>query len=203
MNPWNRIQAEHDAIRSLSQLYEDAQRCKELYEHAQMSLPEPLKRFLGLEVPAGQSANQERLTFQVPAPSRKRPDGADMDWVWVRIQDCTPTTLICAALRAAGGSLQSREAIEAVQKLKDLPGGSIYNSATRLQREQVLDRADGWWHLTKPDTAPIIDGDVVWGAPATFDKIELATHRRLAILHILSFYEAGLQIVQLVEQLRN
>ncbi len=50
MSPWNRIQAETEAIQSLVQLYDQARKCQDLFERAQMALPEPLKRFLGLDV---------------------------------------------------------------------------------------------------------------------------------------------------------
>jgi hypothetical protein len=169
-----------------------------------MALPEPLKRFLGLDVAERESAAaQPKLVAQIPPPQRKRPEGASSEWVWVKIEDCTPTTLITAVLRSAGGGLGSRAAIEAVQKLKpELPSGSIYNSATRLQKEGVIDRSDGW-RLAKPEAAPIIADTVLWGAPATLDKMELAAHRREAILHVLKHFEMGLQVVQLVEQLKN
>lgn len=203
MSPWNRIQAETDAVQSLVQLYDQARKCQDLFERAQMALPEPLKRFLGLDVGEHSSTAAPRLVAQIPPPQRKRPEGTSGEWVWVRIQDCTPTTLISAVLRAAGGVLSSRAAIEAVQRLKsELPSGSIYNSATRLQKSGVIDRTSGW-RLTKPDSAPIIDGDVLWGTTSMFDKMELAAHRREAILHVLKHFEMGLQIVQLVEQLKN
>lgn len=203
MSTWNRIQAETEAVQSLVKLYEQAQACREAYERAQMALPEPLKRFLGLVIESEGITQKSVLAPTIPPPQRRRPEGVGSDWFWVNVKDCGPNTLIAAVLRSAGGVLSSKDVIDRVQALHSgFPSGSIYNAATRLQKEGYLDRTAGW-RLTKPDSAPIIDGEVVWWTAANFQKQETAAHRREAILHVLRHFQMGLMVVQIVEQLRN
>ena len=204
---WDRIQSETEAIQSLVSLYEQARRCRELYDRAQMALPEPLKRFLGLDQPEHKSSAPTRLTANIPAPQKKRPDGADADWLWVNARECSPTTLIPAVLRAASEPLSAKAVIEAVTNLApQLVTGSIYNASTRLQRTGIINRSGGRhgkWELKKPETAAVIDDGFLWGAKSMFLKDELAAHRREAIMHVLKHFEMGLELVQIVEQLRN
>jgi hypothetical protein len=201
---WPRIEAESQAIQSLVQLYEQAKKCQQLYEQAHMALPEPLKRFLGIEPVGNSNHSSSRPTLQIPQPSnRKPPEGAAQDWLWVNVRHCTPSTLIAAVLRQAPEML-TKQVIARVTSLNpDIVTGSIYNAATRLETTGLIDRKDGVWQIKNQSSAPIIDNDVVWWNAQMFQVHEKAAHRRDAILYILSHFETGLEILQIVEQLQN
>jgi hypothetical protein len=80
--------------------------------------------------------------------------------------------------------------------------GSISNIGTRLNGKSIQRQDDGWV-IVDPSKAGIIKDGFLWGPPSIFEKHELAAHRRDAILHLLKHYNAGLQAVQIVEQLHN
>lgn len=179
-----------------------ARKCLQLHERAHMAPPEPLRRLLGIE--HLEAATPARLTAQIPPPHKNRPQRANSEWIWIPAKDAAPTSLLPAVLLASPEPMSAGEAIDGVLNLAPtLIKGSIYNSGTRLQKEGIIDRKAGLWHVIKPERVGVIDDGLLWGHPSMFGKEELAIHRREAILHILRHFQMGLQIVQLVEQLRN
>jgi hypothetical protein len=200
---WDRIQAEEAAFQSLLAFYEQAKKTRELYERARMPLPPRLKRFLDLDATESQTGKpRQRLGVDIPPPDVSRPTDIPPDWVWVPIENCIPVTLIQAVIRLSGKTMPGRDVIEQIVKLRpNIPSGSIYNAATRLEKNEILHRESGQWTLVKD--GPLIEGGMVWGEPSMFAKEELAAVRRQAILHVLKYFSGGLEIMQLIEQLRN
>ena len=196
----DRLGQEREAIQSLMELLEVADKCRRLHERANMSLPEPLKRVLGI----GVNGMVEPQRIEVPAPEVKsRPAEAESNWIWFRASEALPTSLVLAVLRAHGSDLTVREVISRTQEyLKKASAGTIANIGTRLDNAGIIERSPDGWRLLKLDRAPVMLEGFLWGPQAIFDKQEVATYRRDMILHVLGFFETGLQLLQLVERLK-
>lgn len=193
--------AELEATRSLMELYEQAKKCQLLFERAHMALPEPLRRVLGITSPAVKSIAPPNIT----APEKPAmPLDAGPDWAWIKASDAAPGTLVLAALRAAKAPLRPKDLIDFVTGiLPEVPAGTIYNVGPRLEAQQIISRDDDGWALVKPESAGLIYKGHFWGPPSAFGKIEQAAQRRAALLHVLGFHPAGLQIMQILEQLKR
>lgn len=197
----DRMGSEQRALRSLLQLMDQAEECRKLYERANMALPEPLKRILGLSDSAGAPA--QSVVISPPPEPANRPEQAMSDWLWIDARNATPTVLVLALLRASS-PLNVRDVIEGVQQiLPDAAKGSINNIGTRLDNDGVISRDDEGWWLVDADSAGILSGGYVWGPAAIFGKPELASHRRDAITHLLGAIRGGLQASQILEHLKT
>ena len=200
----DRFNAEREAVQSLMEMYEQSKKCQQLFERADMALPEALQRFLGMNGNSPKAAGHARSTAHIPAPTRPHePEGAEPDWIWINVQDSSPTSAALAILRAAKEPVRAKDIVARVTELlPTVPRGSIANVGTRLEGKLIERTPDGW-KLLNPAKAGIIRDGLLWGPPAIFSKQELAAHRRDAILHVLKHYPSGLQTVQIVEQLHN
>lgn len=196
----DRLNVEQRAMRSLLDLMESAEECRKLFERANMALPEPLKRFLGISDNFGGAVPQ----VVIPPPEKSpRPPEARADWIWIHQSAATPNVLVPAILRGES-PIRAREVIERVQAI--LPSanrGTINNVGTRLDSENVIGRSDEGWWLADPDKGAVLFQDHVWGPAEVFGSVELAAHRREAIVHLLRLIRGGLQISQVLEQLKT
>jgi hypothetical protein len=201
----DQIQVEEDAYESVKVVLAAARRCQELYERAGLVLPQRVQWLLGVAPPPAAVRGEARGVAQLPPPELPdRPKTAASDWIAVPAADGTVTTVALAVLRVAGGPMRSRDVRESVMNiLPATTSGSVANAGTRLVAEEVIDRSNDGWILLKPERAPILQDGRLWGPPDIFVKQEVAAHRREAILHILTHFPTGLQIVQIVEQLKN
>ena len=201
---YDRIRAEEEAVQSLMELYQQSKKCQQLYERAGMGIPEALQRFLGMNGNSHKAAGNSRTSPSIPAPTRpKEPEEAQPDWIWVHVEDATPTRVALAILRSAKGPVRPKDVISSVTDLlPNVPRGSISNIGTRLFGD-LIEKTDDGWKLLKPERAGIIQDGMLWGPPVIFGKEELAAQRRDAILHVLKLFPSGLQIVQIVEQLHH
>ena len=199
----DKLQAEAEAVQSLLNLYELARKTKQLYDRAGLAIPDRLQKFITSDNPEDRRAGRSSLT--VPRPTdRKPPEAAGDDWLWVDVRHCAPSTLIPAVILSTSEILSGQQVLDRVQELNPLLNrGSIYNAANRLVTEGVLDRSEREWRIPTTSGNPILQGDLVWGPEPFFQVQEKAAHRREAILYLLSQYESGLMVVQLVEQLKN
>jgi hypothetical protein len=193
--------AELEASRSLVDLIEQAKKCQSLYERANMALPEPLRRVLGMNGSGGGNTVPSNIT---PPEKPPMPSDALPDWIWIPVIDAMPTSVVTAILRTAKAPLRPKEIIERVtQVAPEIPAGTIYNVGPRLERRGVIRRNEAGWELADIENAGVIHKGYLWGAPAVFEKQELASQRRAALLYILGFHPTGLQIVQIVQQLKR
>jgi hypothetical protein len=202
----DRIDAERQAITSLMELYEQADKCRKLYERAELTLPEALQRFLGMsEQAAKQSVNRPMgNTVKIPEPAKKDgPDGANSDWVSIDAASASATAIALAVLRGAGAAVRPKDLFQRVTDvLPGVPSGTLANIGTRLGGD-VIARGEDGWRLSKPEMAGILYAGRLWAPLSILTKQELAAHRREAIFHVLKHFPTGLQTVQLVEQLQN
>jgi hypothetical protein len=189
-----------EAANSVVELIEQAERCKRLHERHGLALPEILKRILSVNG-AGNHLIAPRFT---PAPEYKaRPAEAQPDWICIRLEDATPTSIALAHLRAAKGPVRAKDIVAAVQSvLSNVPSGSIANIGSRLDGK-LIKRNDNGWTLNKPENAGVISDGLLWGRVEIFGKHEMAAHRRDAILHVLQFFPSGLQTSQIIEELKK
>jgi len=193
--------AEMEATRSLVELYEQAKKCQALFERAHMALPEPLRRVLGMNSVTERSSAPPNISGPEKPPM---PVDAGPDWIWIKASEAAPATVVLAILRAANGPLRPKEIIEQViSVLNDVPAGTVYNVGPRLESKQVIRRSEEGWELIKPESAGLIHKGFLWGPISAFGKQELAAQRRTALLHVLSFHPTGLQIVQILQQLKR
>jgi hypothetical protein len=191
--------AELEAQRSLLDLYEQATKCKTLFERANIALPEVLKRVLGMNG-AGYKAN----VSHVSAPERPpMPPEAGQDWISIREKEAMPTGIVLAILRKAKGPVRAKDLNARVMEvLPHVLRGSISNIGTRLKGKAIRLTDEGW-EVIAPESAGVLYKGFLWGPPAIFAKQELASHRRDSILHILAHFQTGLQTVQIVDELRK
>jgi len=195
----DRLRSEEEAFASLTELLASARRTKMLFENAGMALPEPLKRVLGMN---GLGRAETTRPHMPPIQRASVPDEAQDDWISVRAQESTPTSVVLAVLRGAKGPMRAKDVVSTVTKiLPNVPRGSINNIGSRLR--QKIRRTKEGWMLVNPESSPLLDNEYLWGPQAVFEKTEVAAHRRESILHLLSGHQSGLQIVQIVEQLRQ
>jgi hypothetical protein len=192
--------AEQEAIRSLLEVYERAEHSRQLYERANMAIPEPLRRFLGV---SESPAKGPRLVASVPAPDRPAPPDAEPGFISIETKVASPATLAVAVLREVGQPMRAKDVIARVVELNpDTAPGSVANAATKLDGTAIK-RTDSGWTLLPSAKAGILFENRVWGPPTLFGKYELAAHRREAVVHLLHAYRSGLQTLQIMEQLRS
>jgi hypothetical protein len=196
----DQISAEEEAVQSLADLLAQAKKCRMLYERANMSLPEPLRRALGMNGLGRAMPVRPRIP---PLERQTRPQEAQENWISIETKYATPTTLGPAILRAAKKAMRAKDVVAAITRmLPDVHRGSIANIGARLEGK-VINRTSEGWTLIDQAKAGILHGGMLWGPPEIFGKTELAAHRREAILHLLGCFPGGLQIIQIVEQLRE
>jgi hypothetical protein len=131
------------------------------------------------------------------------PPAAKSDWVWIRQEDATPTSIALALLRAAKEPVRARDIVAQVMEiLPNVPKGSVNNIGTRLSGK-LIGRTEDGWRLISQDSAGMLNEGYLWGPREIFQKYELAAHRRDVILHVLVFFQSGLQSRQLLDQLRH
>lgn len=195
------LKAETEALRSLADLLEQAEKVKGMFERAGSALPDALQRLVRSN---GHSRSHQLEAAFKPANT---PPEFEADWVWVDLKSAVAGTLALAVLRASPEALTTREIHERVQKLpgmSDVLMGTIANAGTRAFENHVITRTeDGQWLLTEPSKAAVIYGDHIWGRPEAFQMQELASHRRDAIVYLLRQNPIGLQQMQIVAQLRQ
>ncbi len=198
---WGRIDAEREALKSLMDLYDLAKKCQQLHEAAEMPVPESLKRFLGMSEHTG-NTNIAKEGGSVGPPAHKPPPEAAADWISIEVSGASVSSVALAILRRAG-TMRPRDLNETVlNKLPTATAGSVANMGTRLQGT-VIDRTEDGWKLLDTEAAGIITNERLWGPVSAFGTQDIAAHRRESVLHILKAYPTGLQIVQIVDQLRK
>ena len=154
------------------------------------------------------NGNGKRSTrISIPAIDRDyRPVqavGAQEEWLSIPAVEGTATSLVLAALRDKTTPVPVRRVGELVAEINPrIPLGTIHNIGTRLSASGLIARTDDGWSLLQNEMAPLLDHGYLWGPRTVFDKQDLAAHRREAILHVLECFSSGLQVVQIVEQLK-
>jgi hypothetical protein len=198
----SKFEAEHKAVESLSNLYAIAAECKKLHEAAGLSLPGTLLRIFSDQKIASSSRTP---VIMIPGIERDQiPKEANDDWISIHVSAATPTTLAMALLRKASHPLRPKELVDLVEKvIPAVSSGTVYNLGFRLEKEGTLLKRDDGWTLAKPEIAPLLSDDLLWGPKEAFAKPDIAAHRREAIIHILRMDRSGLQIVQLVAKLHD
>lgn len=195
------FQAVSEAYQKFAQVLKELEVSKRLFESAGEPLPEQLKEFFG----GGRSNGRNPISrLNIPQPHRdKRPAEASDDWISIATQDVAATNLTLAVLRSANGPVRASDVADLVSSINpDVTRGAISNIGTRLNGTLISRTEDGWT-LTDKSKAGIICDGYFWGPVDIFEVQEKAAHRREAILQILLNFVSGLQIVQLVEQLRG
>lgn len=198
-----KFKAEMLAFQAFSRLLEQAEACAAAFTNASIEVPEPLKRLLA-EEPEGEDESKDAQLSLIPPIKREHVPGvAERDWVSIPIKECTATSVTLAVLRNAVVPMRSRDVKNAVcGLLSSASDGVVSNIATRL-RDSLIRVDDQGWSLVALECAPVLDGEFLWGPPGIFQKQEIAAHRREAIILILERYQSGLQIVQIVDELRR
>lgn len=202
------LDVELQAAQALVALYEQAKRCKQLYESAGLVIPEPLQRFLGIGTVTENGAKSLRSPatkgfITPPIDPEARPVEAE-DWIYLPIQDAAPQSIALAYLRAAAKPVRHKDLVSYITNLlPNVPSGSISNIGTRMFAEGILASTEEGWIINDPARGGILGREVIWGPPSIFSSQEVAAHRRHAILHVLRQFPGGLQVVQIVEQLKS
>jgi hypothetical protein len=198
---WDQIQSEQDACESYSALLAQARKCQELYVRAGLALPDRVQRLLGVTSDSG-----AKTTPRIPPPEKRSPPKeAGADWIAINASDAIVTTVVLAILRNGnGGRTRVKDLNDRVMELlPESTSGSVANAGTRLTTDRVIDRDEEGWRLLKPERAAVLQDGVLWGLVAVFSSQEIAAHRRAAELHVLKQFPSGLQMVQIVEQLKS
>jgi hypothetical protein len=200
----DQLTAEQDAYQSVVELYQQIQKSVQLHQRAGLQIPDVLRRAMSVNGSGSKSNGRVASVSHIPAPMwRNKPDEAKPDWIRVELKQCTPTALVLAILRESKGPVRHRDLVTRVSEiLPHVPSGSISNVGTRLEGKLIERTPDGW-KLIDIQSAGIMKDGALWGPPSIFGKYELAAHRREAILYLLEHHETGLELVQIVEELRK
>lgn len=198
--PEEKFKAEMFAYQSFTKLLEDAKACVDAFYRANLEVPIPLKRLMGLGV---ENEGFHQLALISPIKREHIPTEAGTDWISIPVDQCLPTTVTLAVLRREGGRMKSRDVKDAVcAMVPNTSPTAVANIATRL-KDNLIGMGEDGWELLDQDSAPVIDNGYLWGPPSVFQKQEVAAHRREAIQRILENYPSGLQIVQIVDELKR
>ena len=195
--PWA---VEVEAYQSFTELLAQAERCRQLFERANIAIPEPLKRLLGTSDVFGRGPQRALI----PPPERIGPPEAEPGWISIDLKDAISTTIVLCVLRSSHPQpLRPKDVLARVLELRpEVSAGTIANIGSRLDGKQIR-RSEGLWALISPEKGAVLYQGRLWGDPGIFDKYELASHRREAILHVLRHFTGGLQNLQILEQLKT
>jgi len=186
-----------EAYRSFADWLDTAERLRKSFQQVGEPLPEKLQSIIG-------GNGSVLLAPKLPVLRPPAPAEAGPDWVWVEVKKSMAGTLALALVRASSASMTTREIHERVAALGVAAViGTIANIGTKYEELGIIERKDeGKWILLQPDKAAVLHDDYLWGLPAIFQMQELAANRRNAVVYVLK-ETPGLQIVQIVSQLRN
>jgi hypothetical protein len=194
---------EEAAQEAYTRLMKESREVRSLFESAGIPLPGRLARFFDEEVISSPS---KRMKIQVPPPPMP-PKPADYrdGWIWIPASSATPTTLVRAAMKGYGQPMNPRVVTSEVERLggKSVVSGTIANIGTRLEAAGQISRVDGLWSLTDKSFPQVVHDGYAWGPVESFDKSEVAAHRRILIIHVLGSHSDGQQIVQLTRALQT
>ena len=190
------FELESEAYESLRSLLEQAKTTKTLFHRAGLPMPTPLARLLG-------NVRQAAANRKVAIQSKNRPDEAGPSWVGVPVAGASVGSLVKSFLRE-DSEMRPKEAVERLSEVRpDLASGSVYNCGPKFVNSGLITKVEGNWVLQRPDDCPMLRGDLLWGPPEVFQKQDLALHRRKLIEKILVEFKGGLQVLQIVEQLKK
>ena len=171
------------------------------FRNAGLVVPDPLTQALS-DVPKGEY-RPSHVPAIPPIKRSKTPLDAGSDWISISANDGSPTSVTLAVLKGANGPMRAKDVADRVTgMISDVTYGSIANIATRLAGEKIQ-RTDEGWALVSGSATPVLLDGFLWGPPSVFSKQDLAAHRREAIVRVLEHFPSGLQIVQLVEELKK
>lgn len=198
-----RFQRETRAYDAFAKLLEQAKETQRLFEDAEVPVPPPLARMLGITAPHNGAHRGPRVHVSaMEAPAR--PPEAEDDWIWLPLNETLAVEIVLAVLRAEQRPISATEVAARVQQL--VPGtnpGTVYNVGPRLEKAKIIQRDGEGWRLVNPSAAPVLFSAHLWGPSQVFQKYSLAAHRRMVILHLLRALPSGLQAMQIVEQLET
>lgn len=186
-------------------LMDQAEKVAAQFNSAGITLPSRLARFLD-DTSALEDSEPTAASKYRPKIVATRPPSVPPDWLWVRTREATPATLALAYLRERGSptlsSVIAEGLSERLQALgRSLNPGSVFNALARMEGLSLRRDEAGAWSLLKPDDAPFLADEFVWGLPSSFQDFELSAIRREAIRQVLSQAGDGLMQMQIVEVL--
>lgn len=166
-------------------------------------------RQLGQTVPAelnnavgnrGNTLGPSSMEIPVPPPHQPgRPSVAGDDWICIPASEVFARTLVLAILN--DGECTLKELHKRVKRfLPKTSEGTLYNIGSQLDGT-VIKRTDNGWSLIGAVTAPVLSDNHIWGPPSVFQKQDLASHRREAIVHLLTMHPNGLRVVPILKML--
>lgn len=193
---------ERAASAALSKFLDDAPEVARLFELANMEVPAPVARVLGMSTSSGQRGGDDH---RISASAvNDRPDDWTPEWLWIDASQGSLNTLVLAILREAGKSLLPRQLIQKIATIQpETVAGSIYNVGPRLDRAGKIQRDNHGWQLDdSSDVAiPILQNGRLWGPKEAFEKYDIAAYRRQMIIDTLASEPDGLMTVQLTRKL--
>jgi hypothetical protein len=191
------------AFKEFDRLLDQAAEVRKLFAAAGLSLPDPLATFVGEASLNGASHRaQPQLSVTPPTPPPRPAEYSD-GWIWIGVGDLMATGCVLGILRLENKPLAPKDLYPKVAAIHPAIGyGTMANIGSRLS-DSLIHRTNEGWALVDKSRAPVLFEKYAWGPIEIFSKHELAAHRRVLILHILSATKTGLQIVQLVEHLSN
>lgn len=138
-----------------------------------------------------------------PPPEPPRPKDHAKDWIWVRMTELTPQTLILALLRGVTKPVPVAELYRQIREYDPQASqGSIQNVGTRLDGS-LIHRDDYGWSLIDESKAPLVEGKYAWGTVGAFQPPEVAVYRRHLIRHVLRAERGGMQLVDIYRRLKD
>lgn len=193
------LKLELEAYKSLADVLERAEKTRQLFEQARVPLPDTLQRLMRSNG-QGPQIHLAATLLKPPAPLEAEPD-----WIWIDIKNATPGTVALALLKESTEALTAKDIHAKMLAMEiDVSLGTIMNTGTRAIENGWIKRSEsGQWELLQRDRGGIIKDSYIWGPPSVFQMQEQASFRRNAIIHLLRQNPVGLQVMQIVVQLRQ
>lgn len=195
-----KFELEAQAYAAFTDVLKQSQIARDLFERAGLPIPPTLARIFGDD----EQKPKRRPVEYEPLPMPLPPPGSKDDWTWVPVEQARPVTLFKAVMRANGNERRPIEIVRDVQRLRpDITSTVIYNNIPRLKQIGIIVPGPNGLKLSNDDFAPILHDGNLWGAPEIFQSQEMAWHRRMVISHLLNVSSDGLQVMQIVNALKD
>lgn len=202
-----RLAARAKATQSLFELYQKAQECAELHEAAGLPVPGEVQGMLTggeeIEKPrkSGTAAVGLRSLAVLPTLYPTIPE----DLASIPLQEAQPATLIAALIQQAQPVPRADLVRLAQERGIVLTDAAVWRVVPRLVDAGIIEMdALKRYSSTGNSVAAAIDEETnrLFGPPEVFQAVELATHRREAIVAFLRQYQPMLksELVDLVER---
>ncbi|MDD5656777.1 MAG: hypothetical protein PHF00_05925 [Elusimicrobia bacterium] len=192
------VPPEYKVFKAFNDWFDQGKKLVDLFRQHDLTLPPTLRLLTGDKK---HEANHKSLVV-LPPEKPESPGGVQSDWRWIKAADASAQTLVLAILNE-GKPVPPVEIAKRIADLNpDVSTGGVYNVGPRLDGKKIHRTKQGWV-LIADKPAPTLYKGYIWGPPEVLAPQDLATFRRMAIVHLLGGCPDGLKIVEIYKMLKS